>query len=78
MNTIGILSIIIAIITVIGVIITLLFNAKIKNLSLYWIVSLIGAIIIVLLNVKNVSSVFGALIENSQINPLKILIFFFV
>ena len=76
MSTVGILSIIFAVITVIGVIVSLLFNAKIKGMSLYWIVSLLGAILVVLLNIKNIQTVLGSLVQDSQINPLKILIFF--
>lgn len=76
MDAIGIITIIIAILTAIGVISSLLFNASFKRVSLYWVVGLIGAIVLVLINIRDISSIMGALIENSSINPLKILVFF--
>ena len=76
MNAIGILTIIFSVLTVLGVVLSLLFNVKIKKLSLYWMISLIGALIVVFINFNNIESVLVSLIENTAINPVKILIFF--
>ncbi len=76
MNAISILTIIFAILTCIGVITSLLLNWRIGKVSAYWIISLSGAGILVLLNMTKADTIFGALISNSAINPIKILVFF--
>ncbi len=69
-------TIIIAIITCALVISSLLLDFKFKKLSLYWVISLLGAIVVVLINISNIKDVLRPLVSNSSINPLKILIFF--
>jgi len=73
---INVFTILIFIFTCILVVTSLFLGWKIKNLSVYWLIALIGATILVLINVNNFSSVFERLVSNSAINPLKILIFF--
>ena len=76
MTTTAILTIIISALTAIGLIVALFFNLKFKNISLYWVLSLFGALIVVLINANHFKAIFGTLVENSPINPVKILIFF--
>lgn len=76
MSTIGILTIIFAVLTCAMMVTSLLLKWKIWKIDLYWVIGLLGAIIVVLMNVKSADHVFGALITNSAINPLKILVFF--
>lgn len=76
MDVITILTIVFAVLTCLGVIVSLLFNLHIKKIALYWMISLVGAIILVLINVRSFNHVLGSLVENSSINPLKILVFF--
>lgn len=76
MNGIAIATIVLAIITALGLMISLFFNFKIKKISMYWVISLIGAIIIVLININDAGAIFSSLISDSAINPIKILTFF--
>ena len=70
-------SILICSITCIIMILSVLFFPKIKlgkiSLDTYWIVTLIGVIILLASGQVNLKSVGNALIENNAINPLKIL-----
>ena len=76
MDAIAIITIIVAILTAGGVVFSALFNVKIKNLSLYWLISLLGAVILVFVNIRDIGKILGTLVENSSINPVKILVFF--
>lgn len=76
MSTIGILTIIFACLTCIAVVASLLFDWKIKNVSLYYLISVVGAVICLLLNINDFTEITKVLISNSSINPLKILVFF--
>jgi len=76
MNTISLLTLIIALATSLSMVVCMFFNAKIKKVSLYWIISLIGATTLLCINHKNASQILGSLITDSSINPIKILVFF--
>ena len=73
-------SILICSITCIIMILSVLFFPKIKlgkiSLDTYWIVTLIGVIILLASGQVNLKSVGNALIANNAINPLKILVLF--
>ena len=72
-------SILICSITCIIMILSVLFFPKIKlgkiSLDTYWIVTLIGVIILLASGQVNLKSVGNALIANNAINPLKIFLF---
>ena len=74
-------TIIIASITFISVTLSILFfpRIKIKNFSIstYWVIALIGAIILLAFQFAPITEVFKELTSNSSINPLKIIILFF-
>lgn len=71
----------ISVITCILMILSIIFypSIKIKNIkiSLYWIICLIGAIILICFNQVDFNDIKNEFINNSSINPLKILILFF-
>lgn len=75
------MCIVISIITCILMILSIIFypSIKIKNIkiSLYWIICLIGAIILICFNQVDFNDIKNEFINNSSINPLKILILFF-
>lgn len=75
------MCIVISIITCILMILSIIFypSIKIKNIkiSLYWIICLIGAIILICFNQVDLNDIKNEFINNSSINPLKILILFF-
>ena len=75
------LTIIISIITVIGMIISILFYPTIKikkiNISTYWIITLLGALLMIIFKLVPLDGVWQTLISDAEINPLKILILFF-
>lgn len=75
------MCIFISIITCILMILSIIFypSIKIKNIkiSLYWIICLIGAIILICFNQVDFNDIKNEFINNSSINPLKILILFF-
>ena len=74
-------TLIVSLITCIILIVSILTFPKIKmfnkKINTYWIVCLIGAIFILLFKGVSVKESMLALFENSSINPIKILIFFF-
>ena len=74
-------TIIISSITFILVTLSILFFPKIKlgkiSLSTYWIISLIGAIILLAFQFAPIQEVFKQLTNNDSINPIKIIILFF-
>jgi arsenical pump membrane protein len=67
-------------ITCLGVILSVLFfpTLKIKKfkVSTYWLIALMGAIILVLIKSVPIQTVLKGLINNSSMNPLKILVLF--
>lgn len=75
-----ILSIIISIITISALMISIVKfpNIRIKgfNLPTFWIITLIGALLLLLFNLISFRDVFNVLSTNNSINPLKILILF--
>ena len=74
-------TIIIASITFILVTLSILFFPKIKvgkfHISTYWIISLIGAIILLIFQFAPITEVFKELTNSNSINPIKIIILFF-
>ena len=66
--------------TCIGIILSILFFPSIKikkiKLSAYWITALVGAVVLILLRSVEFLDVIKALVNNSSINPLKILVLF--
>ncbi|MCF0117148.1 MAG: hypothetical protein HUJ61_03755 [Bacilli bacterium] len=74
-------SIAIAIITIVSLILSILFfpKIKIKNIELgtYWIVSFIGALLMIVFKCISFNQIFEFLTSSSAVNPLKILILFF-
>lgn len=74
-------TIVISIITVLLVATSVLFFPKIKigkiHIDTYWIISLVGAIILLSFSLSPINQVKDHLIANTTINPLKILVLFF-
>ena len=74
-------TIIISIITCIGLILGVLIYPKIKikkiHLNSYWVVALIGAILLIITGLVSFKEIFATLFSNSSMNPIKILILFF-
>lgn len=74
-------TIIISIVTCIVLILSVLFFPKIKirhlNINTYWVVALIGALSLIILNLVNGTDIVNTLFSNSPMNPIKILILFF-
>ena len=74
-------TIIISSITFISVILSILFFPHIRigkiKLDTYWIIALIGAIILLAFSFAPIKEVGNQLISNNAINPLKILVLFF-
>ena len=73
-------TIIIAVITCLTLICSILFfpKIKIKNIELntYWIVCIVGALLMLIFNCVSFEKVINGLFENSVINPIKILLLF--
>lgn len=74
-------TIIIASITFILITLSILLFPKIKigkiTLSTYWLIALIGAIILLICNFAPINLLFKELTSDSSVNPLKIIILFF-
>jgi len=74
-------TIIISVITFVSVIASILFFPKLKigkiRLDTYWIIALIGAVILLAVSLAPIKEVGEELISNKAINPLKILVLFF-
>ena len=74
-------TLIISILTCVLLILSILFFPKVKvfnkELSTYWIICLIGSLLILCLNLVSFDSVISEFFSSSSINPLKILILFF-
>ena len=75
-----VITIVLSAITCILMILAVLFLPKIKvgkiSLSSYWVVTLLGALTLVVVGLVDVSEVTGALLADTAINPLKILVLF--
>ena len=73
-------TIIIAIITCVSLILSIIFFPKIKlfnkQISTYWVISLIGALLMIIFNTISIKEVLDGLLNDSSINPIKILILF--
>lgn len=73
-------SIIISVLTCLCLILSVLFfpKLKIKNIEIntYWLVCIIGAILMILFNTISFNEVTKGLLEDSSINPIKIVILF--
>ena len=74
------LTVIIAIATAFCMVLSVLIKPYIKigtkNVGLYWIVCLIGAILMILTNCISLTAVFDGITANTSVNPLKILTLF--
>ena len=74
------LTLIIAILTAIFMVLAVLIKPYVKifkfNVGLYWIISLIGAVAMILTNRIDIQSVISGITANSSVNPLKILTLF--
>lgn len=73
-------TIIIAILTCLSLILSILFFPKIKiknkEINTYWIIGLLGALFMILFKCISFDSVLKSLTSNSSVNPLKILMLF--
>ncbi len=73
-------SIIIVGLTCLAMILFVLFKPQLKigkiSLESYWVIVLVGAIVVIVSGLVNPSYLFQSLTENSSINPLKILVLF--
>lgn len=74
-------TIVVSIITVVLITISILFFPKIKigkiELDTYWMIALLGAIVLLATSLSPINQVGDQLIKNTTINPLKILVLFF-
>ena len=74
-------TLVVCLITFVLVTLSILIFPKIKvskiTLSTYWIVALLGAILLISLSLAPISEVWDQLTSSSSINPLKILVLFF-
>ena len=74
-------AIVISIITFVLITTSILLFPKIRNgkisLSTYWIIALVGAIILLSFGLAPINEVWDQLIANNSVNPLKIIILFF-
>lgn len=74
-------TIIISSITFVAIILSLFLFPKIKigkiSISTYWVIALVGAIILLATSLSPIQEVFNQLTVNDKINPLKILAIFF-
>ena len=73
-------SIIICAVTVILMIASILFFPKLRikklNISLYWVIALVGAVILLIVKRQYLPDVGREMVANTAINPLKILVLF--
>ena len=73
-------AIIICVVTVVLMISSILFFPKLRikklNISIYWVVALLGAIVLLTVKSEHLSAVGQAMVANTAINPLKILVLF--
>lgn len=76
MDAVSIITIVIGVIIVGMMLVSMLCGWKIGTASCYWIVSIVGAIVLLLINFSHISDILSVLVSDSAINPIKILIFF--
>lgn len=73
-------AIVICAVTVVLMISSILFFPKLRikkfNISLYWVIALVGAIALLIVKHEHVAAVGQAMIADTAINPLKILVLF--
>ena len=73
-------SIIICAVTVLFMILSILFFPKLRvkklNISLYWVIALIGAVVLLIVKRQYLPAVGNAMIAKTAINPIKILVLF--
>lgn len=73
-------TIIISIITCISLILSIIFFPKVKifkkEFNTYWLIGLIGAILMLIFNCITIKEVLSGLLNDSAINPIKILVLF--
>ena len=73
-------SIIICAVTVAAMIASILFFPKLRikklNISLYWVIALVGAVVLLIVKREYLPEVGRAMVANTAINPLKILVLF--
>ena len=76
----AIASLIIIVLTVVGIIFTSIFKPSIKikgySLSLYWPIALLGALILLAGTFLPINEFFNGLTSSNGMNPLKILVLF--
>lgn len=74
-------TLIISIVTCLGITASILFFPHIKlgkfRLDTYWLIALVGALVLIIFSFAPIKEVFKQLTSNSEINPLKILVLFF-
>ena len=74
-------TIVISLITFVLIILSIIFfpHLKIKNLKIdtYWIIALLGAVILLIFSLAPIKEVGSGLVSNDAINPIKILVLFF-
>ncbi|MCR5232063.1 MAG: hypothetical protein K6B64_05390, partial [Acholeplasmatales bacterium] len=74
-------TLIISIITFLSITLSILFfpsvTIKEKRISLYWIIALFSALLLVATTLVPINELFESLVSDSEINPLKILVLFF-
>ena len=74
-------TIIIALVTFVTVTLSILLFPKIKigkiTISTYWIIALVGAVILLSASLSPIEEVYKQLISDNSINPLKIIVLFF-
>ena len=63
-------------VTILGMLVCVITNAKLKKLPLYLIVTLLGAILVLALQVLPLKPALKGLWNNSSVNPIKILVLF--
>ena len=73
-------TIVLSAITCLTMILGVLFVPKIKlgkvSISSYWVITLTGALLLVAFSLVDINQVLDALLANTAINPLKILVLF--
>ena len=73
-------SIVICAVTVAAMIASILFFPKLRikklNISLYWVIALVGAVVLLIVKREYLPEVGKAMVANTAINPLKILVLF--
>ena len=79
-NLLMIVSVVICAVTVAAMIASILFYPKLRikklNISLYWVIALVGAVVLLIVKRQYISDVGQSMIANTAINPLKILVLF--